>query len=142
MKMIKDVFAVSIIIASVIPILSGCKKEIPAQQIWTISWMPNCGLGTCGTSVTILKGGAISQRGPATRVFVGNCSYTAPVTGQWSGRIFKITMNGGGCGEQVQGFSQGNADGEYGKARTASGTITWTFNNQPSIVQTWTARLN
>lgn len=117
--------------------------DLPASQAWVVSWMPDCGLGTCGTNITIDQGGAISQRGTATMVVSvdGQCSYPAPITGQWSGTIFKFTMNGGGCGEQVQGFTQGEADGEYGSATRAEGTITWTFNDSASITQDWTAYL-
>jgi hypothetical protein len=122
---------------------SGCSPEPPASQVWVISWHPECGLGTCGTNVTIVKGGAITQRDPAMSVptFDGKCEYSAPITGQWSGRIFEFTMNGGGCGEQMQGFTQGDADGEYGTATSAHGTITWRFNNSGPITQTWTAYL-
>lgn len=121
---------------------SSC--AVPPSQIWVVSWMPDCGLGSCGTNVTVLQGGAISQRDTGTRVVSndGVCTYFAPISGQWSGTIFEFTMSGGGCGgEQLQGFTQGDADGEYGDATTAQGTITWTFNNSASITQTWTARL-
>lgn len=115
----------------------------PASQIWAVSWMPDCGLGPCGTNVTVVVGGAITQRDPPTKAIStdGKCTYPAPISGQWSGTIFKFTMNGGGCGEQLQGFTQGTANGEYGAATNANGSITWTFNNGPSITQTWTATL-
>lgn len=122
-------------------------ESLPSSQIWVISWMPDCGLGTCGTNVSVLKGGAISQRNTSTRVVSrdGNCSYSAPVSGQWSGTIFKFTMDGGGCNEIVQGFTQGTANGNYGTATSAHGTISWTFNKganiRPTITQTWTATL-
>lgn len=116
---------------------------VPSSQDWVVSWMPDCGLGPCGTNVTIDKGGAISQLDTPTKVVGpdGVCKYPAPITGQWSGKIFKFTMSGGGCGEQVQGFTQGEADGEYGVATKARGTITWTFNKGAPITQTWTASL-
>ncbi len=124
-------------------LLTGCPDlvGVPASQVWTITWA-DCGLGTCGTSVTVLKGGSITQRNPAPKAFVGACSYSIPVSGQWSGKIFKITQVGGGCGETVQSLSQGDANGEYGKATTAHGTVTWTFNKGPSVTDTWTARLS
>jgi hypothetical protein len=114
---------------------------VPASQIWVVSWMPDCGLGPCGTNVTVDKGGAITQRDAGTKVtsFDGTCTYYAPISGQWSGQIFMFTMNGGCGGEQLQGFTQGDADGEYGDATTAQGSITWTFNNSGPITQTWTA---
>lgn len=71
----------------------------------------------------------------------GQCSYYAPVSGQWSGNIFQFSMNGGGCGETVQGFTQGTVNGAYGSATNASGTITWTFNKGGPITQGWTAHL-
>lgn len=121
----------------------GCKKLfLPSSQVWVIHFA-NCNLGTCGTNVTITKGGAISQKDNGVRVttFNGACTYYAPVSGQWSGTIFKFTMNGGACGEQCQGFTQGTAEGEYGTATRAHGSITWTFNNSGPISDTWTAEL-
>ncbi len=123
---------------------TGCKKLVlPASQVWVINF-DNCPIGTCGTNVTILKGGAISQKDNAVRVVSknGSCTYPAPVSGQWSGTIFKFTMNGGGCsGEQIQGYTQGVAVGEYGTATNAHGTISWTFNNRPTETDTWKAIL-
>lgn len=120
---------------------TGCKKLLlPASQVWVITFA-NCNLGTCGTNVTILKGGAISQKGNGVRVAINSCPYYAPISGQWSGNIFKFTMNGGGCGQQCQGFTQGTAEGEYGTAKRAQGSITWTFNNRGPITDTWTATL-
>jgi hypothetical protein len=134
------VFGVASILATSVPTDIG---SLPASQIWVISWMPDCGLGPCGTNVTVLKGGAISQRGTGTGVVSidGRCTYSAPISGQWSGTIFKFTMNCGGCGELMQGFTQGVANGNYGTATEAHGTISWTFNNSPTITQTWTASL-
>lgn len=124
-------------------VFTGCKKLLlPSSQVWVITFA-NCNLGTCGTNVTILKGGAISQKDKGVKVPSSNiaCAYYAPISGQWSGTIFKFTMNGGACGEQLQGFTQGTAEGEYGTATTAQGSITWTFNNRGPISDTWTARL-
>ncbi len=115
----------------------------PASQIWAVSWMPDCGLGSCGTNVTVDHGGAITQRDTGTTVTSndGQCTYKAPISGQWSGTIFKFTMNGGGCGEILQGFTQGDANGVYGAATSAHGSITWNFNTSTSLTQTWTASL-
>ena len=73
--------------------------------------------------------------------FDGRCTYLAPISGQWSGTIFKFSMSGGGCGEMLQALTQGDANGEYGTATSARGTITWKFNNSGPITQTWTAIL-
>ena len=122
-------------------LLTGCPElmGVPASQVWAITWA-DCALGTCGTNLTVLKGGAISQRGTPPRAFVGACSYSIPVTGQLSGTIFKIVQSGAGCNEAVQSLSQGDANGEYGKATSARGTTTWTFRGgAPAVTDTWTA---
>lgn len=123
-------------------LLAGCPEltGVPSSQVWVITWT-NCALGTCGTNVTILKGGSISQRGTPPRAFVGACSYPLPVSGQLSGRIFKISQESSGCGEFAKSLSQGDANGEYGTATSARGTMTWTFLKGPSVTDTWTATL-
>ena len=123
-------------------LLTGCPEltGVPASQVWVITWA-NCALGTCGTNVTILKGGSISQRGTPPRAFVGACSYALPVSGQLSGKIFKINQESSGCGEFAKSLSQGDANGEYGTATSAHGTMTWTFLKGPSVTDTWIATL-
>lgn len=131
-------------ILSLTATMVGAACDVPASQTWVVSWMPDCGLGPCGTNVTIDQGGAITQRGPGTKVTSddGQCTYLAPITGQWSGTIVMFTMSGGCGDEQLQGFTQGAADGEYGSATSAQGRITWTFTHGiPSITQDWTAYL-
>lgn len=111
---------------------TGCENLVlPVSQVWVITFA-NCNLGTCRTNVTILKGGAISQKDNGVRVVTnGSCSYFAPISGQWIGNIFKFTMNGGGCGQQFQGFTQGTAEGEYGTARKAQGSIPGRLQSEP-----------
>lgn len=141
MKILIKIMLACLVIVG-ISITSSCEKEA-ASQTWVITFA-NCPIGTCGTNVTVLKGGAISQKGSAIQVVSlgGTCRYPAPISGQWSGTIFKFTMNGGGCsGEQIQGFTQGDSEGEYGKATKARGKITWTFNNSTPVTDTWTAIL-
>lgn len=75
----------------------------------------------------LIHGTAISSDGePQWTVLdnTGECEFETPISGQMSGTAFDFTVNGGGCGGyQVQGTAFGQANGTFGEAYQASGTL-------------------
>jgi hypothetical protein len=114
---------------------------IPSSQSWVmIDNAFNLGRITT-TYLTIDKGGAISQGSAAYRQDVtASCSYSVPLSGNWNGKLVRITSTGGGCKAGYILTMDGTANGEYGTADSMTGTYRISYNGVFSGVETGTWR--
>jgi hypothetical protein len=93
------------------------------------------------TYVDVLKGGATSQGAAPYRMDVtGTCSFTVPLSGNWNGKIIRLTSTGGSCGVGYILTMEGNTNDEYGSADSMSGTYRISYSGAWSGVETGTWR--
>ena len=93
------------------------------------------------TYLDVTKGGATSQGAAPYRMDVtGTCSFTVPLSGNWNGKIIRLTSTGGSCGVGYILTMDGNTNGEYGSADSMSGTYRISYSGGWSGVETGTWR--
>jgi hypothetical protein len=113
----------------------------PSTQSWLVIDEDNLLGRITMTYVDVLKGGATNQGGGVYRMDVtGTCSFTVPLSGNWNGRIIRLTSTGGSCGVGYILTMDGNTNGEYGDADAMSGTYRISYNGVWTGVETGTWR--
>ncbi len=114
---------------------------VPSSQSWLIIDNDNL-LGRITTTyVDVLKGGATSQGGGAYRMDVtATCSFLVPLSGNWNGKIIRLTSTGGSCGAGYILTMDGTTNGEYGAADAMTGTYRISYSGVWSGVETGTWR--
>ena len=113
----------------------------PSSQSWLVIDDQNQLGRITMTYVDVLKGGATSQGGGAYRMDVtGTCSFTVPLSGNWNGKIIRLTSTGGSCGVGYILTMDGNTNAEYGSADSMTGTYRISYSGGWSGVETGTWR--
>jgi hypothetical protein len=89
--------------------------------------------GGNGARITISPDGTIASSGTPQWTMknnAGDCSFPLPISGKMTGSSWSFTFGGSGCGNfSLTGSGSGSANGDFGVASTASGTLHETANS-------------
>jgi hypothetical protein len=70
-------------------------------------------------------GAAMTGASPTWKNQFGSCSLPWNISGNMSGDLVSFTVNGSACLSLIQGRADGKANGKFGTATSASGTLTY-----------------
>ncbi len=138
-------FSVGLLLAVATSCSAADLAGTPSTQSWVMIDDQNS-LGRITTTyLSIDKGGAINQgSGTYVQDVTATCSFSVPLSGNWSGTAVHITSTGGNCGAGYILTMDGTANGAYGAADAMTGTYRISYSGKFSGVDngTWRATLS